>query len=139
MTPGSDKPRPEPRGEEQISFDAAARGQVGLCRCRACGRHFLPRVLCPFCWTQDPEIVDAAGTGALYSFTVLHRAGMSGFENDVPYVVALVELDEGVRMVSNVVGVEPEAVEIGMRLRAVFADRDGVSFAQFVPATEPGE
>ena len=133
MTAGA-RPRPEPRGEERIFFDAAARGHVGLCRCRACGRHFLPRVVCPFCWAQDPEAVDAAGTGSVHSFTVLHRAGMAGFEDDVPYVVALVELDEGVRLVSNVVEIDPDDVRIGLRLRAVFAERDGVSFPRFAPA-----
>jgi uncharacterized OB-fold protein len=128
------RPVPHPRGEERLFFEAAARGKVGICRCASCGRHFLPRAVCPFCWAQDPEAVDAAGTGAVHSFTVLHRAAMPGFEEDVPYVVALIELDEGVRLVSNVVGTDPASVEIGLRVEAVFAERDGLSFPQFAPA-----
>jgi len=130
-----DKPRPEPRGEERHFFEAAAGGHVGLNRCRACGRFFLPRAVCPFCWTAEPEPVLACGRGSVYSFTVCHRAGAPGFEADLPYVVGLIELEEGVRLVANIVSVDAEAVLIGMPVEAVFEDRsDGLFVPQFTPA-----
>ena len=129
------KPRPQPRGEEEHFFAAAARGRVGLCRCRGCGRSFLPRAICPFCHAGEPEPVEASGRGELYSFTVCHRAGMPGFESDVPYVVGLVELEEGVRMVANVVSVAPDEVNIGMPLVAIFEERgEGLVVPLFRPA-----
>ena len=131
---GRPKPLPEPRGEERWFFDAAAGGHVGLCRCGSCGRAFLPRAVCPFCWTADPEPVTASGLGSVYSFTVCHRAGMPGFEADVPYVVGLIELEEGVRLLANVLQVDPAAVAIGMPVKAVFEDRgEGLVVPQFAP------
>jgi uncharacterized OB-fold protein len=79
--------------------------------------------------------VHASGRGTLYSFTVCHRPGMPGFGDEVPYVVALVELEEGVRMVANIVSVPAADVRIGMPLRAVFEPRgDGLVVPQFAPA-----
>jgi uncharacterized OB-fold protein len=134
---GQEKRRPVPRGEERHFFDAAAEGHVGLSRCRSCGRAFLPRAVCPFCFTEAPEPVFAAGLGTVHSFTVCHRAGAPGFEQDVPYVVALVELDEGVRLVSNIVSVPPASVRIGMPVRAVFEDRgEGLVVPLFEPVDD---
>ena len=132
---GPGKPRPQPSGEERHFFEAAAEGRIGLSRCRRCGRSFLPRAVCPFCFALDPEPVVAAGRGSVYSFTVCHRAGVPGFESEVPYTIGLIELDEGVRMLANIVSVDPGAVSIGMPVKAVFEDRgEGLAVPQFVPA-----
>lgn len=114
-----------PRGEEKAWFEAAAQGAVALTRCRACGAHSVARVVCPSCWSQDVETVHACGRGRVYSFTVLHRAGRPGFEDEVPYVVALVDLEEGPRVMTAITDVDPAEVRIGMPVRAAFRPYPG--------------
>ncbi|MBM3676880.1 MAG: Zn-ribbon domain-containing OB-fold protein [Actinobacteria bacterium] len=130
---GGGKPVPVPRGEERAWFDAARDGKLALTRCRACGVRSVVRVVCPACWSTDVETVAARGTGVVYSYTVLHRAGRPGFEADVPYVVALIELPEGPRVMTNVVDCDPADVRIGMLVRLVIDTRDDISFPQFAP------
>lgn len=128
------KPRPFPRGEEKAWFEAAAEGWLALGSCRSCGAWFLPRTVCPKCWSQDVEIARSSGRGEVYSFTVLHRAGRPGFEDDVPYVVALIETEEHVRVLTNLVGVDPGVVRIGMQVEVTFEDRgEGLTVPQFTP------
>ena len=134
-TGGDGKAIPFPRGEERAWFDGAREGRLALTRCRACGAWSLPRVVCPQCWSQDVEVATASGRGEIYSYTVLHRAGRPGFEADVPYVVALVALDEGPRVMTTIVGVEPADVRIGCRVRALFERRGELAFPVFTPET----
>jgi uncharacterized OB-fold protein len=90
-------------------------------RCTGCARHlFYPRVLCPHCGSQSLEWKAAAGTGTVYSTTVVARRDSEGG----PYNVALVNLDEGVRMMSRVEGIAPEAVAIGQRVKALIGRID---------------
>lgn len=118
------KPRPQLRGEEAPFYAAAADGRLVLQRCPSCVRIvFYPRTLCPHCHVGTPEWIDASGRGRVYSFSVLHRAGSPGFEANVPYVVALVDLEEGVRMLANLVNVPPGEVEIGMSVSVTFERR----------------
>ena len=99
--------------------------------------YFLPRVICPSCWSTDVELISVDGRGTLHSFTVCHRAAASGFEAELPYVVALVELEQGVRLLSTVVDVEDSALRIGMPLVADFEDRgEGLVVPVFVPAVQ---
>lgn len=136
MSEGGDKPRPALRGEERPFFAAAAEGRLVIQRCPVCGRSvFYPRTLCPHCHQGTPAWTDASGRATLYSFSVLYRAGHPGFEPDVPYVVAIVELEEGVRLMANLVNVEPEAIELGMPLAVTFERRsDDFVVPQFEPA-----
>lgn len=133
----AEKARPLPRGEEAPFFAAAAEGKLLIQRCPACGRTVsYPRVVCPFCHDGTPEWAEASGRGTVYSFSVLHRAGVPGFEPDVPYVVALVDLEEGARMMANIVNVEPDAVEIGMAVTVTFERRSAdLVVPQFEPAS----
>ncbi len=139
MNEPSAKPRPTLRGEEEPFYAAAADGRLVIQRCPSCMRAvFYPRTLCPHCHDGTPEWIDASGRGAVYSFSVLHRAGAPGFDAEVPYVVALVDLDEGVRLMANVVSVSPERVEIGMPVSVTFESReDGFTVPQFEPSTVP--
>jgi hypothetical protein len=91
--------------------------------CRSCGKvvHY-PRELCPFCLSEDLEFRPASGRGEVYAFTVHHRASFGGMEDRVPYVVALVDLDEGARMMTNIVGFEPSEVAVGMKVRVTWED-----------------
>jgi uncharacterized protein len=100
-------------------FAAAAEQRLVIPRCSACERYFFyPTVLCPYCHTMGHEWVDASGRGRIYSFTVVHRAPAAGVPT--PYVVGVVELDEGIRMMSNIIDCSPDDVEIGMAVSVRF-------------------
>lgn len=125
---------PEPSVDEVTApyWEAAADGRLVLPRCLACGRtHHHPRGLCPHCWSTDLEWVEAAGNGEVVTFSVVHQPPSPAFT--VPYVLAVIELAEGPRMMANVVDVAPEAVTIGMPVEVTFERRDATTLPQFRP------
>ena len=117
----------------QPFWQAAAEGRLLLPQCRACGRHFFrPEVACTHCFSTDWQWVEASGRGALYSYTIVHRAPAPGFA--VPFVLAVVELAEGPVMLSNLVGCAEADIHIGMALRVRF---EQVASAVYLPRFEP--
>ncbi|TMA99719.1 MAG: OB-fold domain-containing protein, partial [Deltaproteobacteria bacterium] len=91
--------------------------------------------VCPACLSSATEWVRASGRGTVYSFTVTYQNQAAGFREELPYVLAIVELDEGVRMMTNVVGCAPDAVRIGMPVQVVFEDVTAeITLAKFRPA-----
>jgi uncharacterized OB-fold protein len=95
-------------------WDGVAEGVLRLQRCAGCGRHvFYPRAVCPHCTGAELTWVEATGRGVVHSFTVVHRAPAE-YRDEVPYAVALVDLEEGVRMMARLVDVEPSAVRVGL-------------------------
>jgi hypothetical protein len=116
------KPLPYIHSETEHYWSSAKRHELQIQRCRACGQHyFYPRDFCPSCFSFDIEWTRASGRATLYSFTICHRPA-PGFEADVPYNIALVELEEGIRMMTTIVGCPQEDLEIGMPVQAVFDD-----------------
>ena len=102
-----------------------------LPRCADCGKfHFYPRPACPHCQGARLTWAEASGRGEVYSHSTVHRAPSAAFKDDVPYVVAIVKTDEGPHLLSRVVGVAPEAVKIGMRLKL----KPGAALPVFEPA-----
>ncbi|HVW90543.1 MAG TPA: Zn-ribbon domain-containing OB-fold protein [Gaiellaceae bacterium] len=115
-------------------WDAAAEGRMVIQHCDACdGAIFPPRPLCPACWSDSVSWREVSGRARVESFSVVHRAPNETFAADVPYVVALVLLDEGPRMMTNIVGCDPDDVAIDMRVRAVYTQYDGFVLPQFEP------
>lgn len=105
-------------GPEYDYKQKLAAGRFEIQKCAACGKHvFYPRVICPHCGADELGWVAAAGAGVVYSSTVVRRKPEAGGD----YNVALVDLAEGPRMMSRVVGVEPTAVKIGMKVKARIA------------------
>ena len=105
---------PVPDAVSAPFWEGVAEGVLRVQRCRECGRHvFYPRAVCPYCTASDLCWVDASGRGRIHSYTVVHRAPPD-YRDEVPYVVALVELDEGVRMMTRLVDVEPDRVRVDM-------------------------
>ena len=111
---------PEATPETEPFWAAAADGRLVLPRCDACATViWYPRALCPACGSQSVTWFEASGTGTVYSCTVTRR-GEGGWRDAVPYVLAYVELDEGPRVLTNVVGCDPDEVHIGQAVTAVF-------------------
>ena len=125
-------------GQDPLSKEfwaAAAEGRLLVQQCPACGhRQFYPRPICTACGA-DPEWLEASGRGTVHTFTVIRQQGLPAFKDEVPYVVAMIDLDEGVRMMGNVTGCAVDDVTIGMPVRAyaVIAE-DGVAVPQWEPA-----
>ncbi|GHK02695.1 Zn-ribbon domain-containing OB-fold protein [Streptomyces sp. NPDC003753] len=106
-------------------WDAAARGRLLVRRCAACGSaHHYPREFCPFCWSDGVTWEPASGRATLYTWSVVHRNDLPPFDGRTPYVAAVVDLAEGPRMMTEVVGCEPSGLRVGMALEAAF--REGV-------------
>jgi len=128
-------PLPKPDKDSEVYWDAARRHELVLQQCRACERfRFYPRLVCPHCLSDQFEWRRASGRGVVYSFTVIHRPPFPAFRDHVPYVLALIDLEEGVRMMSNVVGCEPSEVRIGLPVEVTFADvTEEVTLPKFKP------
>ena len=123
--------------ETQPYWDGAARGELRIQRCTDCGAaYFYPRPICPSCGSGDVEWFTASGDATLYSYVISHRPA-PGFEDDAPYAIAVVQLAEGPRMMTSLVGVPatPEALVLDMPLRVTFERRGSVSLAVFTPAS----
>lgn len=125
------KPVPRPNGDTQPFWDACNEDRLIYQKCRNCGHaQFYPRSACVKCESADLEWVDAAPSGTVHSFTIVQRAPSPAFRGDVPYVLALIDLDDGFRMMMNVIDGDPEDVAIGKPVRIVFEQRDGQKVPQ---------
>jgi hypothetical protein len=112
-------PLPAIDADSQPFWDAARRGELLIQRCTSCGRwQFYPRLRCVRC-AGDVEWTAASGAGRVYSYTVVHRAAHEAFAAAVPYVVALIDLAEGPRMMSRL-RVSPDDARIGLEVRVAF-------------------
>ena len=117
------KPLPEPTLDSQPFWDALKKHRLELQKCGDCGkiRHY-PRPVCDKCYSMKVEWVEASGKGKVFSWTVSHHPFHPGFKEDVPYILATVELEEGVRMISRLKGVKAEEMEIGMPVEVIYED-----------------
>lgn len=104
--------------------------------CRSCERpHWYPREVCPFCLAPDLDWREATGRGSVHAASTMPKAALPMLADRVPYVVAIVELVEGVRMMTNIVDVDPDAVAVGAAVRVVWeALSDGRHLAVFTLA-----
>jgi uncharacterized OB-fold protein len=130
------KPLPEPTPISQPFWEATRKHVLSIQRCEACKDYvFYPRSLCPHCGSAELVWTQVSGCGEVYSFTVARRPTMFAFQDEVPYVIAIVELDEGPRMTTNIVGCAPESVRIGMRVEVVFEDvSHEITLVKFQPS-----
>jgi uncharacterized protein len=126
------KPGPRVTGETAPFWEACGRGELTYQQCLSCDAiQFPPRNHCVLCLGDALAWRRSAGRGTVHSFTVVQRAPSAAFREDVPYVLALVDLDEGFRMMMNVLGCAPGDVTIGARVTITFETReDGSSLPQ---------
>lgn len=132
----SERALPLPDADTAFFWEGTARGELLILRCDACGRfvHY-PRPTCNRCAGSSLTPTAVSGRGTVHSFTVTHRP-VPGFEP--PFVVALIELDEqaGLRMVSNLVGIDPSDVRIGMPVAVTFAPVEDIVLPLFAPGED---
>lgn len=130
------KPKPRPAPESLPYWQAAREHRLALPKCDDCNQYwFPPSRTCPHCLSTSFSFENVSGKGKVYSFVTFHRVYRPAFENEVPYVVALVELDEGPRLLTNILGVAYDQVKCDMRVEVVFDDYDSeISIPKFRPA-----
>ena len=129
-----DLPAPVVNADSAPYWEGASDNKLLLQRCSDCETlRFFPRYLCTECGSDNTGWVEAAGCGTVHSFTVVHRAAFPEFQERTPYVVALIDLEEGPRMMSNIVGADALGVAIGDAVTVEFEDRgdDGAKVPQF--------
>jgi uncharacterized OB-fold protein len=130
------KPLPRIDEESRGFWEACRRHELRIQRCLSCGtyRHY-PRAVCPQCLSSDVEWSLSSGRGTIYTFTVTYQNQAPGFREELPYVLAYVTLDdEGVLMLTNIVGCPVDAVRIGMPVEVVFDDvSDEIAVPKFKP------
>lgn len=132
------KPVPMPQPESDHYWDQAKNGKLVFQKCNDCDSvQFYPRVLCTACSSRSLDWIESSGRGTLFTFSIVHVAPHPGFREDLPFITAIVELEEGVKMPSQVIGIEPdpELLHIGMQLEVAFEEiTDSISLPKFRPA-----
>jgi uncharacterized OB-fold protein len=127
---------PVPDLETEPYWAAAKEGKLLIQRCNACERPFFyPRPFCPHCWSDDVEWIEASGRATLYTWSVVRQNDLPPWPTRVPYVAAVVDLEEGPRMLTNVEGCAPEDLAEGMALVVDFrVETDDITLPIFRPA-----
>jgi len=135
MTETPRKPKPRPAPESLPYWQAAKEHRLALPKCEDCSQFwFPPSRTCPHCLSTNVSFQNVSGRGKVFSFVTFHRVYRPAFAEDVPYVVALVELEEGPRVLTNILGVTHEDVRCEMPVEVVFDDYDEeVSIPKFRP------
>lgn len=129
------KPLPQPDGVSERYWADAALGKLMIQQCPKCGhKQWYGRALCTACGA-DPEWIEAAGTGTVHTYTIVRQMGMKPFREELPYVVAMIELDEGPMIMGNVTHCDPADVHIGMPVDVHFVKVDDTTG---IPYWRPG-
>jgi hypothetical protein len=132
-----DKPMPEPTPVTQPFWDGLREHKVRIQYSPSAGQYvFYPRLLAPGTLADDLEWREVSGAGTLYAFTVADRPTAPPWADSLPQLLAIVELDEGPRVSTEMVGVDPAKLHVGMRVRPVFSDypEQGLTLLRFAPS-----
>ena len=130
------KPIPVPSPSTEFFWTGVKEHQLLLQQCDKCSAYrFPPSPICPECLSSDYTVKPVSGKGTVFTFGVYHRLYNPAFEEDLPYTVGMIELEEGPRLVSNVVGIAPDDVYCGMPVEVTFDDiTDDATLYKFKPA-----
>lgn len=132
---------PKATPETAPFWEACKRHELMIQRCNDCQKYyFYPRPLCPHCLSRKVEWVRVSGRAKLHTYVINHRPA-PGFEDEAPYIIAVVELEEGARMMTNIIGIEPDPqkLRIDMPLEVAFDDvTEEVTLPKFRPAQRGG-
>lgn len=129
------KPLPDIHPETAGFWKAAKKHKLVFQKCMSCGQKiYFPRLMCYDCFSSELEWIPSTGSGTVYSYTIIHQQTIEGFAAEEHYVYAIIELNEGVRMISNIINIEPTEVRIGMRVRVTFEEANNeISIPRFEP------
>ena len=131
MPPEFEHPKPAASWETRAYWEGCGRGELILQRCHDCQTvQHRPRAVCATCLSGEIDHFAASGKGSVYTYTVTHQNGIPPFRDALPYVLAYVDLEEGPRLMTNIVGCEPSEVEIGMHVVVDFAEVDSTGLGE---------
>lgn len=135
-TPAPRTDLPTIEEESRPFWDAAKEGRFLIGRCGNCGKvHHYPRPFCPFCWSEDVSLVDASGKATLYTYSTVYVNDLPPFRDQLPYVAAMVELEEGPHVMTQLEDVEADELRIGMPLVVKYRPlTDDITIPVFAPA-----
>ena len=129
-----EKPLPRPTGDTKLFWEACKKHELQFQRCSGCGYIRWPcSIICPQCYSQEAEWFKISGKGKVYTFTVMHGIYHKGFTNEAPYVVAIIELDEGPFFLSNIVGCKPQDVLCDMPVEVSWENAGEFCLPKFKP------
>ena len=132
------KPLPVPDPLTKTYWESVKAHAMQMQQCDACNKFvFYPRNVCPHCGSRTLSWKPVSGKGKVYGFTISHQKGMPAFGEEVPYTIAVVELAEGVRMMTNLVGIEPDPnkIKVGMEVVVQYDDvTEAITLPKFKPA-----
>lgn len=125
-------PQPLIDSDSQPYWEGLSRGELRIQRCQACARAvFYPRALCPHCFSDQLTWITASGRGTLYAFTVVHQA-FGPYAAEAPFIIGIIELEEGVRMMSRITDATREQITVGAAVEVTFrAAEDGATLPYF--------
>lgn len=133
--PTISKPIPEPDEDSRPFWEAGMQHKLMLMRCSDCGAHRLPsRAHCDRCLSTEFEWKEASGKGTVRTFGVMHQLYHQGFAQEIPYTVAVVELEEGPRIHTNIINAGNRPVTVDMPVTIAWEDHEDVSLPKFTPA-----
>ena len=129
---------PVPQPESDFYWEKCKEGELWLRHCKSCDKtYFYPRDLCPICFSRNTDWIQTDGKGTLHTFAIVHRGPTPAFRDKAPYVTAVVELQGGARMPTNLVDIDPdpEVIKCGMALEVTFEKLDdNISLPMFRPS-----
>ena len=130
-----EKPLPQPNADTKPFWDGCREHQLRFQKCQSCHHvRWPPSLICPMCYSYDTEWIVANGKGRVYTFAIYHQAYHKAFANDLPYVTAIIELEEGLHLLSNIVDCSPEKVRCDMPVAVIWDDiSDEFSLPRFRP------
>src|SRR5436305_14544566 len=115
------KPLPVPSQESKPYWEGLRERKLMMPRCNDCKRYWFPPTLnCPSCSSANWSWTAMSGRGRIFSYVIYHRVYHPGFADEVPYAVAVIELDEGPRMISNVIGIAPDKLSCDMKVEVAY-------------------
>ncbi len=127
------KPLPIPNADTRTFWEGCRNHQLRFQKCGKCGLvRWPPSIICPKCHSLEHGWVLAGGKGEVFTYAVYHQAFHAAFQKDLPYVVAVIHLEEGPHILSSLVGCDHRQVRCGMPVRLVWEDRpEGISIPRF--------
>jgi uncharacterized OB-fold protein len=134
------KPLPQTQPWSEKFWEGTKEGKLLIQFCKDCRSHiFYPRKFCPECWSGSLDWVEASGRGTLFTFSTAYDMVEPKFMDELPYTIAYVDLEEGVRLMTRIVDCQPEDIHFGMAVEVLFHERDGFALPYFRPAVPGGK